>query len=396
MVGHKLLFFFFFGAVGSLMPYVNLYFKRLGFTGTEIGILSAMQPVALMIGPPLAIALAVRYGLSRSILPIVATASLIPAALLIGVKGFWPLLFVYFAFMLLQAPISPFLDDSTLRRIEQVGGEYGRVRLWGSIGFIITANLIGPLSERWGIETTLYGNIVTLAALAGCTYYLMRSGGLPPISARSRHASFMSSLVDGIRLVGRLPGAGWLFVAGVLARFSQVGGLNFFAIHADDVGMPESMIGLSWGIAAGSEVILMAFSGWFLKRMGARGLFILGLVSGTVRWAIYAATSSVWTLLASQVLNAFTFAAYHIGAVTLIHHLFPEDRRTEGQSAWTVLTSGLPALIGSYLGGYLYDVAGLRPLFWISSAVALVAAVIALKIPVDRPQGESESSPLAS
>lgn len=393
MTGHKLLYFFFFGAVGTLAPYINLYFKRLGFSGAEIGILSAMQPIAYMVGPPFAIALAIRYGLSRSMLPLLTVACILPSALLIGVKGFWPLLIVYFVTMLLQAPVSPFLDDSTLQRIEHFGGDYGRVRLWGSIGFIVTVNVIGPISERWGIQTTLIGHLLTQVAVAAVAFRLVKAGGLAPISARSTHSNFASSLVDGIRLVGQLPGARWLFGAGILARFSQVGGTNFFAIHADDIGMPDSLIGLSWGIAAGSEVILMAVSSWFLRRIGARGLFLLSMAAGTVRWAIYATTSSIWTLLASQLLHAFTFAAFHIGSVTLIHSLFPADRRTEGQSAWTVLTAGLPALVGAYLAGHLYDAVGLRPLFWLSSLAALIGGLAGLRIPAHTPPQAGQKSP---
>ena len=380
MAAHKLLYFFFFGAVGTLGPFINLYFKRLGLSGAEIGVLGAMQPVAYMIGPPLAIAFATRFGLSRPMLPLLMAVGLIPAALLIGVTGFWSVLAVYFLVMLLQAPVSPFLDDSTLRRIEHAGGDYGRVRLWGSIGFIIGVNAIGPLSERLGLQISLVGHLLAMTAAALVAWRLATTGGLTPISAASGR-KFTSSLIGGLRAVWQLPSARWLFVAGVLGRFAQIGGTNFFAIHADDLGMPESLIGLSWGVAVGSEVVLMAVSAFLTQRIGARGLFILSMVAGTLRWAIYASTSSIWVLLASQLLHALTFGAFHIGSVTLIHSLFPEESRTEGQSAWTVWTVGLAGLVGAYLAGYLYDAMGLRPLFWLSSLAALAGTFAALGIP---------------
>lgn len=381
MAGHKFLYFWFFGAVGTLFPFINLYFKRLGLSGSEIGLLAAMQPLAVMIGPPLAVALAGRFRHTQNTLPVLMTLALVPYALLISVKDFWPLLVVYFASSLLHAPVAPLLDDSTLRRMEGTSNDYGRIRLWGSIGYIVAVNVIGPLSERFGLQVSLLGNLMACALGAGVAWRLARTGGLLPVSAGSSQRNVALAIVGGWRAIGLAPEILWLFVAGLLARFAQVGGTNFFAIHADDIGMSESLIGLSWGIAVGCEVALMAVSAPIMRRISARGLFIVSALAGALRWAIYAQTSSIGLLLAVQVLHAFTYAAFHIASVTLVHSLFPPERRTEGQSAWAVMTSGLPVLAGTYLAGYLYDVVGIRPLFWISAAASLLAALVALKIP---------------
>lgn len=381
MTGHKLLYFWFFGAVGALSPFINLYFKRLGFSGSEIGLLAAMQPLAAMIAPPLAVALAGRLQNTRVTLPALMTLSLIPYGLLLAVTGFWPLLALYFAAFLLHAPIAPLLDDATLRRIEGTSHAYGRIRLWGSIGFIVAVNVIGPLSERLDLRVALWGNWFALLMGALVAWHMARRGALLPLSTDKSQRKVARALASSLKVIRETPGVSWLFLAGLLARFAQVGGTNFFGIHADDIGMSESLIGLSWGIAVVSEVVMMVVSAPLMQRITARGLFILSALAGAIRWAVYAKTSSVGLLLGVQVLHAFTFAAFHIGSVTLVHTLFPPERRTEGQSAWTVTTSGLPVLAGTYLAGYLYDVVGIRPLFWISAVASLLAALVALWIP---------------
>lgn len=395
MTAHKSLYFCFFGAVGALMPYVNLYFKRLGLSGAEIGILTTMQPIATMIGPPLAVALATRFALGRSALPLLLTAQLVPFSLLLGVQSFWPLLLVYFAAMLFQAPVAPLLDDETLRRIEQTGHDYGRIRLWGSLGYIVTVGLIGMLSERIGLRIALLGQLFATACAALIAWRLARTGNLFPVSSAPMRQSFLLSALKSMGAAWRHPGARWLFAAGLLVRFAAIAGTSFYAIHADDLGMPESLIGASWVIGVSCEVALMAVSAALIRKIGARGLFWLSAAAGAARWAIYAATSSPWVLLAAQTLHAFSFGGLHIASVTLIHTLFPPEERTEAQSAWTAVTMGLPGIIGSYAVGSLYDLVGLRPLFWISACFALAAAFVALRVPEKPPVPAGPSAPAA-
>ena len=384
MTAHKVLYFFFFGAIGCLYPYVNLYFKRLGLSGAEIGVLATMQPIANMVGPLLAVAAANRFALvRRSTLPLLLTAQLVPFSLLLGVKTFWPLLLVYFLAMLLQSPIAPLLDDDTLRRLEQAGSDYGRVRLWGSVGYIVAVGAIGVLSERVGLTVSLAGQLLATACGAAVAWRLVQAGSPSPDAPAPARRSVLLSALSSLADVWQQPSARWLFLAGFLVRFASIPGSNFYSIHADDLGMPESLIGASWVIGVSCEVALMAVSAAVIRRIGARGLLLLGAVAGSVRWAIYAAASSAGLLLASQALHAFTFGGFHIASVTLIHALFPPERRTQGQSAWTVVTAGMPGIAASYVVGSLYDLIGLRPLFWISALISLAGAFVALRVPAD-------------
>ena len=381
MTGHKLLYFWFFGAVGALSPFINLYFKRLGFSGSEIGLLATMQPLAAMIAPPLAVALAGRLQNTRVTLPALMTLSLIPYGLLLAVTGFWPLLALYFAAFLLHAAHRP---ASRRRDLAAHRGNLPRLRPDPPVGvdrFYRRGQRHRPAVGAVGPARRSVGKLVRCLMGALVAWHMARRGALLPLSTDKSQRKVARALASSLKVIRETPGVSWLFLAGLLARFAQVGGTNFFGIHADDIGMSESLIGLSWGIAVVSEVVMMVVSAPLMQRITARGLFILSALAGAIRWAVYAKTSSVGLLLGVQVLHAFTFAAFHIGSVTLVHTLFPPERRTEGQSAWTVTTSGLPVLAGTYLAGYLYDVVGIRPLFWISAVASLLAALVALWIP---------------
>lgn len=380
MGAYKLLYFCFFAAYGAVYPYVSLYFKRLGMSGAEIGVLTTLPSVANILAPPLAVALLTRLGMARTAVPILLTAGLVPATLLLGTQAFWPLFVVYFWTALLQAPVPPLLDDATLRRIERTRFDYGRIRLWGSVGFIVAVGAVGILSERAGLGIALFGQIAWMALSALVAWLLARNGELASPGNTAARQSLLLSAITGLKAVWREPGAPWLFGAGILARLAGIAGTNFFAVHADDIGMAESLIGGSWVIGVSCEVALMAVSGSLMRRFGAERLFFLSMVAGAVRWAIYATTSSPWVLLASQTLHALNFGALHIAAVTLIHSHFAPERRTDAQTAWAALTVGVPGVVGALLTGSIYDLVGLRPLFWASAVAALVAAYFARRL----------------
>ena len=286
-----------------------------------------------------------------------------------------------FAAFLLHAPIAPLLDDATLRRIEGTSHAYGRIRLWGSIGFIVAVNVIGPLSERLDLRVALWGNWFALLMGALVAWHMARRGALLPLSTDKSQRKVARALASSLKVIRETPGVSWLFLRRAPRPLRPSGRDQLFwhprRRHRYVRESHRAFVGHRGGQRSGDDGRQRPADAADHRP----GLFILSALAGAIRWAVYAKTSSVGLLLGVQVLHAFTFAAFHIGSVTLVHTLFPPERRTEGQSAWTVTTSGLPVLAGTYLAGYLYDVVGIRPLFWISAVASLLAALVALWIP---------------
>ncbi len=375
----KTLYFLTFAAVGALTPYVYLYLQRLGLSGGEIGLIASMRPLATLLGPSLTVALAARLSAGNRALPLTMALAVIPSALLFGTRGFWGLAAALFLLALFQSPSAALLDDATLRRIEGTNQSYGRVRLWGSLGFICTVYIVGVAAETSGFTAVLSGNLVAIALGAGIAFFAARRGELPAVSARAGSGPFWRSLASAIELSRETPAILWVLGAGILARIASFAHTNFFAIYGDQLGMTESVIGAAWVIGVVSEVAIMAAGPGLDKRLDARALFLIGTAAGAIRWAVHAASYSPAVILLVQGLHGLTFGAFHIGAVTLIHQLLPEDRKTEGQSAWAS-TAGLSGIIGGYAGGAIYDWAGIRVLFALSAALAAVAALMALRV----------------
>ena len=375
----KALRFLTFAAVGALTPFINLYLQRLGLSGGEIGIISSMRPLATLIGPSLTVVLAARLGAGNRALPVTMALAVLPSALLYRTSGFAGLAAALFFLALFQSPAPALLDDATLRGIDGTGQSYGRVRLWGSLGFIVAVYAVGVAAESYGFAAILAGNLVTVALGAGLAFYCAGRGRLPAVSARTGSQVFWRALASAIELSRETPAVLWVFAAGTLARIAGLAHTNFFAIYADELGMAEGAIGIAWVIGVLSEVALMAAGPRLEKRVDARTLFFVGTAAGAVRWAIHAVSVSPAVILLAQTLHGLTFGAFHIGAVTLIHQLLPQDRKTEGQSAWAS-TAGLSGIVGGYAGGAVYDSAGVRALFGVSAALAAAAALLALKV----------------
>lgn len=381
VVAYKALYFAYFGSLGVLTPYLALYLKRIGLDGAEIGLLSTMRPIAALVGPLALIVLSSRLRHQAWTLPLLLVASLIPSLLFLGARSLWALALLYLLMHLGKAPVTPLLDDATLRTIDGKKSSYGPIRLWGSIGFIVGVYVVGSVAERFGIGASVVAHVLVLGCAAALAVAMARAGLFPDLAVGDGPArgGFVTPRA-GMKLLWRIRDIRLALIAGVLARSAGLAYEVFFAIYADQLGMPERLIGTAWAIAVLSEVVLMAVTPKFADRLDARALFVLGIGAGVVRWTLCAATASPTLLLASQVLHGFTFGAFHVGAVTLLHARLPSERRTEGQSAWTVATSGLPGLVVLYPIGFLSDTLGMRLVFALSAILAGVGLLIALRI----------------
>ncbi len=381
MIAYKSLYFAYFASLGVLSPYLALYLKRIGLDGAEIGLLSTMRPLAALIGPVALISLSSRLRLQEWTLPLVLLAALVPSALFIGAKSLWALALLYLLLSLGKAPVAPLLDDATLRTIDGGKASYGPIRLWGSIGFIAGVYTVGAAADRVGIGASVIAHVAVLGVTALLAAAMARRGRFPGLAVGPgvTPGGFTPPWA-GMKLLWSIRDVRLAVIAGILGRSAGLAHEIFFAVYADQLGMTEQMIGVAWAIAVLSEVVLMAVTPRIARRVDARALFITGIGAGVVRWAICAATVSPTLLLLSQSLHAFTFAAFHVGAVTLLHGRLPSHRRTEGQSAWSVATAGLPGLVVLYPIGLLSDVLGMRMLFALSAILAGAGLLVALGI----------------
>lgn len=355
-----------FALLGAYLPYFSLYLKSLGFSGVQIGILAAAVPMGKVFFGPLWAYLSDRLGSRRGVALVSISAATAAFGLAFGWATFPALCIVLYAYAAVRAGQLPLVEATTLDLSEQRGWQYGRIRVWGSVGFVATALLLGPLFDRVSIRYVLHAVLLLLL------FNVVATARIP---ATRPHAARR-----GARLapVLRRPVVMVFFACAFLMQVSHGAYYGFFSIFMKDAGYRPFTIGLLWSLGVVAEMLTLIGASWLLRRLGVSGVITACLVLASVRWWSYAGSHWLPVLLGAQVLHAFTFGAFHVAAVTGTHRLFPEQLRASGQSIYSGVTFGAGSVVGFVAAGRLYEEWGSSSLFQASAWVALAAALLSV------------------
>ena len=360
------LYGFYYMALGAFLPFINLYYGRLGLSGVQIGTLAALPVLITATITFLWGAIADTFRLHRAML---RTAFLLAAAvvfLLSQADHFVALIPWVLAYAVVTSPIIPLLDSNALEVAKEHQRSYGRLRVWGSIGWAVSTWLVGLMIESRGIRWFFY-----------CYIVLILVTFLSSLFQPARKLVQRSSLVHGLQELLQIDFI--LFLISVFLLTTASGGVNsFFSLYLDQIGATEGQIGFSWALAALSELPVMIFSAAMLRRIGAEGMIIMAFLVFISRWLLYSVIDiPLWALLV-QLLHGLSFAALLVGGVTFVSERTPHGLSATAQAIYSTVTFGIAAIAGSMIGGYLYDTLGMQELFRISSLLGLAGLTVFL------------------
>lgn len=373
-------YFVFFFAFGSYQPFLNLHFKQIGLSGSQIGLMAAIWPAASFLAPPLFGSLADARGRIGRTTAGLMIAAAFPFALMPGLSGFWALLPALIAFALTISPVMPLLDTAavTAASAGDLRNSYGRIRRFGSLGYMAGVIVLGQLAERLGLGYALYATPVALVAGGLMT---ARLGDTRSPNTTRERPSGLSQLFAHLR---RAAAGVWrnrplrlFYVAGGLAQLGAISYNAFFAIYAHDLGISDGWIGILLAVAVTSEVGVLSLAHRIEARIGAFGLFALGVAGQLVRWSAMALAANLWLIVALQLLHGLTFAAFWAGAVGVVQKWTDPGSRASGQALWAAVSRGLAGAAGTLIAGRIYDAFGVRTLFWCAAGMAAAALVLA-------------------
>ena len=373
----------YFAHIGFFNPYLPLWLKELGFSLIAIAVLTSVQSATRLFAPYGWGMLSDRTGERVKLLRFGATV-----ALLLSMGLWFPLggvaLFVVLLLMFTHTSAMMPMSEAALAHLVSQGGafdakRYGRVRLWGSLGFLITVVSAGWWFERFGMGHFPAWTLVTLAAVVVSVWLL------PDFKETAHHEDAHSNMWP----VLRLPAVRWFFAAVFFHVLAHIFIYVFFSLYLDSLGYSKTVIGLLWALSVVIEIGWFFFQGRWLPLLSLTGWLVLAAALMALRMGLTAALPMVLTLLLlAQALHASTFAAHHTGCIALLSHHFPGRLRGRGQALYTVVGYGLPGVLGGLGGGLLSSALGLGSVFWLASACALVAMGCALRLRrLEHPRG---------
>ena len=352
-----------FAVLGVYLPYFNLYLEALGFSGLQIGILTLLLPLSSALVPTLGGVLADRLGRRRALIIVSSLLALLAFSLVPGARTFGATVAVIAVFATLRAPALPLVEASAMEISEAGGPPYGRMRVWGSLAFIVmalgTGSLVGLRGERAAVHL-----VILLLALNAVSSVLI---------PREKIAAVAPAAPSSLGRFVRQPRVVLFLLACVLSQASHGPYYVFYSIHLEKSGYRPQAIGLLWGVAVGFEIVAMLSMPRILKRLGTLPTMGASVLLASVRWWICAVSVAPIAMALAQMLHAATYAAFHVAAVTHTHHLFGGARRSSGQAVYGSATYGVGNLIGMFLSGVLYDRTTMSNLFAGASATALLS-----------------------
>lgn len=355
-----------------MSPYLSVFLDAKGFTSTELGEIFAIITATKIVAPSLWAVLADRTGKQLLIIRLGALFALASFSLLFWLTTYWPISFALALFSLFWTAVLPQLEVLTLNSVRRSSKIYARIRLWGSLGFIVLALIAGQVMEYFPIENftfsfTLMGSAILLLLLVSTLTIKPRRN-----IAKNKQASIAiySKLTESSFII--------FFIAGMLLQVSFGPYYGFFALFLRDLTYSGFAIGLLISLGVVAEIMVFIYAGMFFKAFSLKQLLIFSLATTALRWYLVAQFSgSVWILSFTQLMHAASFALYHSASMLFISEHFSPYQQSRGQAVYLGGVYGIGGAIGAYLAGILWlDGQGAETTFLVASCAALLAALL--------------------
>jgi MFS family permease len=355
--------FFFYGALGVLLPYQPLYYQSIGLAGEEIGLLVGLGPLMVLISGPLWGAIGDRFNLHRWLLPIATFGALLPIGLIPLTHDLTALIAVVLLQAFFGTAIGPLMDSAAVDIAETTGTSYGQIRLGGTFGFLIISPAVGWLLTRIPLVSIFYIYIGLMALSA------ISALALPP---RQKH--WQAPMWQGFRALLTQRTFSLLLIAGFLVGVAINAVQFFFPLYITSIGGDSNLLGIANAIGAISEIPILFGSRRILKRLGPLWVSVmLGTLIYAVRWLLLSFATTAPTIFLVQILHGLSFGLFIAAGVAYVESLAPGGLSATAQSLFIVATWGLGGFAGSVGGGIIFDAFGPARLFQLCSVVTFIA-----------------------
>jgi PPP family 3-phenylpropionic acid transporter len=359
-------YFFYFAVLGGLVPYWGLYLKSIGFTAVDIGSLMAVLMVSRMVAPNVWAYLADHR---RERMRVVRVASFLTVLCFAGVflgVSFWWLALVMLVFSFFWNASLPVLEVQVMHHTRQNPGQYGRVRLWGSIGFIAAVAALGPAIDTLGPWWILPVLLALMVGIWACSLALPES----EMAGTMAHSGpFLKTMIRPDVLV--------FLLACLLMAASHGPYYTFYSILLEGYGYTKTSIGLLWAYAVVCEIVIFLLMPRILGRVSIRSVLLASFGLAGARWLLIGfAPDNLTLLVVAQTLHAATFGTFHAAGMQMAYRFFTGHHQHRGQAVYSTVGFGLGGALGAYYSGHAWETLGPQTTYAIAAGCALGAWLV--------------------
>lgn len=346
-----------------VVSFIPLYFLDSGFSEGQIGILYSIGPFISIFSNMLLGVLSDKYRTIKKLLTIILFGQLVMISLLFPAQQFWLVCFIMIGFYFFQTPVNPLTDSLIMLSSQYTGTPYALIRIFGSLGFAITAYGFGNILKHIGSGWTLPLVLITIAVTMVITLFLKDYQG----SARKMDFSAFLKLIRKREIILFFL---LIYITSIPHRMNE----GFLAITMRQMGASDSLVGLAWLMSALSEIPILYLLGKYGHKFKELPLLMLAAILYAVRlWLISEFSDPGWVLVA-QAMHSVTFGIFFTTALRYMSSVIPDEYRASGQALFAVVWTGLAGVTSGLLGGYVYEHYGYESFFRLGSGFALLAA----------------------
>jgi MFS transporter, PPP family, 3-phenylpropionic acid transporter len=367
-----------YAAYASAMPYIVVYYQGLGFSGSQIGVLTGLSPLITFFGAPLWTRLADSTRRHRLIMSLTMLAGIAAVTVMPLLRAFAPILVTALSMSFFLAPASSFGDNSTMHTLGDRKALYGRIRIGGSIGFALAAPIVGYVIQIEGLRIAFWiaAGLYFLAMLVSWNFdhgvrddQPAASGGVAALLSNPRWLVFL----------------GIAFAGGLAMTASN----NYLFPLMTQLGAKTSLMGFALSVGTFLEYPVLFFGNHLIRWFKPFGLYIFAMVLTAVRLLLFGWNTSPDLILLIQLLNGLSFAAMWMAGVAFAHEHAPAGLTTTAQGLFAAMVFGIGSATGGFIGGPLLETVGGRGLFLaygiVVSVFVAAGAVLYRLLPKETP-----------
>ena len=365
----------YFAHIGFFNPYLPLWLKELGLSITLIGVLTAVQAATRVLAPYAWGWLSDHTGERVKLLRFCAGVALLFSWGLLFDVGVWGLGLVLLLMFIHTSAMMPMSEAALAQWVSHDGAfdtrRYGRVRLWGSLGFLITVFVAGAWFEHHGMKSFPLWTVGSLVVLNLSVWWL-------PNHREAVHHTQERPPVWAVFKQRKVQ----LFFATVFFHvLSHIGIYVFFSLYLDALGYSKTMIGVLWAVSVAAEIVWFFTQSRWLPKLSLSTWLLVCAAAMLVRMVITTWLADVLlALLLAQLLHALTFATHHTVCIALLSHHFPGRLRGRGQALYASIGYGVPGVLGALGGGALSDALGFSAVYACSVVTSGLACGCAVSL----------------
>jgi len=359
-------YFFYYAFVGMFAPYWSLYLKSIHFDAIEISLLMSIQPVMRMVAPSLWGWLADHSGKRLLVVQVAASLSALFYLGVFATTSFWGLFLVLVLMSFFWSASMPLVEATTLTYLGKNTANYGRIRSWGSIGFIVSVVGLGFAFDYVAIAWLLWAGLVCEVGI------LIFSRQIPKTEVLAHHTDHQP-----IKQIVLQPRVLALFGACFLMAVAHGPYYTFYSIYLVEHGYAKSAVGALWALGVICEIGVFFIMPALVRRFGFSRILLASFAAAVLRFLLIGwAVDWVVLVLFAQMLHAMTFGSFHAASIGLVHEFFQGRHQSRGQALFGSFTYGAGGMLGGLASGPIWLHWGASALYTFSAGMAFLGMLL--------------------